>query len=258
MPDDDETTSAPGPASPAANPWLPEEILNVGAPGTDAAAGEAQSPPPSSPEPSDAPEHSDAAEHAPAAPRPRLARRALRRLPRRRPRKPRPTAHRDGRRRGLLLLLGLAVAVIAVLIVTRPEPGGQEGAIRTQAVDVPFTERGAVFDITRTATALWARQMRRSPPRAGRTWITIAARSRNVSREDFHPRSLGYRVRTGTGIIVGPEFARIPPELDARGRLPIGERSSVHLGFQVPTGRRDLTLEFDPGPDSPRIRVPLN
>jgi hypothetical protein len=32
----------------------------------------------------------------------------------------------------------------------------------------------------------------------------------------------------------------------------------VHLGFQIPREAGELTLEFDPGPGAPRVRVPLN
>jgi hypothetical protein len=126
-------------------------------------------------------------------------------------------------------------------------------------LDTPFTVGGAVFNVARTDQASWALAIRRRPPEPGRTWLTLAAQTRNVSRVNFHPRGLGYRLRTPAGIVIGPVMALAGGEIPADGRaLAIGKRTSVHLGFQVPQGQRDLTLEFDPTSRGTRIRVPLN
>ena len=183
---------------------------------------------------------------------------------RRRPRasKPRAAARHGGAPRGRNLLVGgiagLALgAGIAALAV--PEDEGPQSTILVRPLDTPFTVDGAVFNVARTRQALWALEIRRQPPRPGRSWVTLAAQTRNIDREDFLPRALGFRLRTATGIVIGPETAQVPSDVRAaRGRQGIGKRSSVHLGFQVPSAQRGLTLEFDPGPRSPRIRVPLD
>ena len=152
------------------------------------------------------------------------------------------------------LLLGAGIAAVATPEKTvRPDP------ILVRPLDTPFTVQGAVFNVARTSNASWALQIRRRAPRAGRTWLTLAAQTRNVSRTDFRPRGLGYRLRTPAGVVIGPDTALVAGEIPALGgHLPTGKRTSVHLGFQVPRGQRDLTLEFDPAPGAPLIRVPLN
>jgi hypothetical protein len=140
-----------------------------------------------------------------------------------------------------------------------PEKRVERPAVLVRPLDVPFTVDGAVFNVARTRDAAWALEIRRRPLRPGRTWLTLAAQTRNAGRAGFHPRALGFRLRTAAGIVIGPDAAQVPPDVAAaQGRLPIGRRSSVHLGFQIPREARDLTLEFDPGPGSPQVRVPLN
>ncbi len=188
---------------------------------------------------------------------------------RRRPRTPSPpspspssSSHRGAAGGGRNLLVGAVVGLAAGAafgVLAAPEKTVEQDPILVRPLDTPFTVDGAVFNVARTSTAPWARAIRRSAPRAGRTWLTLAAQTRNVRRANFHPRGLGYRLRTAAGIVVGPETALVAEEIPAvGGGLPIGKRTSVHLGFQVPRGARGLTLEFDPSPRSPRVRVPLN
>lgn len=158
----------------------------------------------------------------------------------------------------LAAVVGLALGA-GIVAVALPEEEVPRESVLVRAVDQPFTVDGAVFNIARTNQAEWARAIRRQPLRPGRTWLTLAAQTRNIDRPNFLPRSLGYRLRTRAGIIIGPDAAQVPAEITlANGRLPAGERSSVHLGFQIPTGQRGLTLEFDPSRGGPLIRVPLN
>jgi hypothetical protein len=159
---------------------------------------------------------------------------------------------------GAVAIVAIAAAAVVVIIMT-PEPAGQQGEARVRQVDTPFTAAGAVFEIAPTSTAEWAIDVREREPGQGREWLTLAARSRNVTRQSFYPRTLGYRLRTSSGVIIGPQTAVIPPELsDPDGRVRPGQRTSVHLGFQVPDEQTGLSLEFDPGSDNSRIRVPLN
>jgi len=151
-----------------------------------------------------------------------------------------------------------AAVVVAVLALGSGPPKVRPGAILVRPLDTPFTTAGAVFDIDRVRTVRWAVDLRQRPARPGRKWITVAAATRNVNRANFHPRALGYRVRTASGIVIGPESAKVPAlSFATDGRLGKGQRASVHLGFQVPEKQVDFSLEFDPGPGSPRIRVPL-
>jgi hypothetical protein len=152
------------------------------------------------------------------------------------------------------LALGAGIAALAL-----PEKEVKPETVIVRPLDTPFTVDGAVFNVARTNQALWALQIRRRPLRDGRTWLTLAAQTRNINRATLLPRSLGYRLRTPSGIVIGPDTAQVPANVTAAGgRLPPGERSSVHLGFQVPTAQRGLTLEFDPSPQGPLVRVPLN
>ena len=155
-------------------------------------------------------------------------------------------------------LLGLAAGVGGAILAT-PEKTVERNAVIVRPLDVPFTVNGAVFNIARTRDAPWALEIRERPLRPNRTWLTLAAQTRNVSRASFHPRALGFRLRTATGIVIGPDAAQVPPDVSAaQGRLPVGKRSSVHLSFQIPRQAGELTLEFDPGPGAPRVRIPLN
>jgi hypothetical protein len=152
------------------------------------------------------------------------------------------------------LVLGAGIAAVAT-----PEKKAEPQPTLVRPLDTPFTVDGAVFNVARTNQARWALEIRRRPLREGRTWLTLAAQTRNVDRPDFLPRSLGFRLRTPSGNVIGPDTAQVPSNITAaRGRLPVGRRSSVHLGFQVPRAQRGLTLEFDPSPRGPRVRVPLN
>jgi len=155
-------------------------------------------------------------------------------------------------------LVGLAAGAGGAILAT-PEKTVERNAVIVRPLDVPFTVDGARFNVARTRDAAWAVEIRRRPLRPGRTWVTLATQTRNVSRASFHPRGLGFRLRTAAGIAIGPDTATVPPDVSAAGgRLPIGRRSSVHLGFQIPREAGELTLEFDPGPGAPRVRVPLN
>jgi len=239
----------PAPAN--GNPWVPASLLNDALPAAvaSAPAQRADSAPPPPPPP--------AHEAAPAVPRrgARLPRPSLPKLGRRGAGKRAP---RDWR----VSLVGaalIAVVAIAAFVLTRPEPVRTEGAVLVRPLDTPFVAAEAAFQIARTRTARWAIAVRQTEPRPGYKWITVAAQSRNVDRANFRPRTLGYRLRTEDGLVIGPETATIPGSLiDAGGVLKVGGRTSVHLGFQVPNENFDLSLEFDPGRGSPRIRVPLN
>ncbi|MDP1846356.1 MAG: hypothetical protein Q8K79_01080 [Solirubrobacteraceae bacterium] len=179
----------------------------------------------------------------------------------RRPRKaPRAGGGPAARTRNVVLaaVAGLAVGA-GIVAVAMPEKEVEPDPTLVRPLDTPFTVDGAVFNVARTNQAMWALEIRRRPLREGRTWLTLAAQTRNIDRPNFLPRSLGYRLRTPSGIVIGPDTAQVPSDITAdRGRLPAGQRSSVHLGFQVPRAQRGLALEFDPSPRGPRVRVPLN
>jgi hypothetical protein len=257
----------PAPAAPAA--WLPPELLDEGPASVPAPAAHAgwvtpADAPHVGPEGAQAQVPDDPAPAAfqPAPPgadwRGGPARIWARMRARRRPSHG-TRAYGSGAGKALVAgIFGLAVGA-GVAALAMPEKKVQPAPILVRPLDTPFTVDGAVFNVARTGTALWALQIRRQPPRAGRTWLTLAAQTRNVSRPNFHPRGLGYRLRTASGVAIGPDTALVAGEIPAvGGRLPVGKRTSVHLGFQIPSAQQGLTLEFDPGPRGPTIRVPLN
>lgn len=281
---DGQPAGAAAPGSSAGSPppenrggWVPPELAEVD---VEAANARAVIPPPaqSSAAPPQPPAPAPAAEHAPPPPPPPDAPLAppapgaivIKRgghWPFRRSRTSSRGGGGGGRRgaasgtRNALIagVVGLALGA-GIVFVAVPAEQVEREAVLVRALDTPFTVDGAVFNIARTNQAEWARAIRRRPLRTGRTWLTLAAQTRNIDRPNFLPRSLGYRVRTASGIVIGPDTAQVPADVAAaRGRQAIGERSSVHLGFQIPSGQPGLTLEFDPSPRrGPRIRVPLS
>jgi hypothetical protein len=170
-------------------------------------------------------------------------------------------SHHSPGGRGKILFAGVVGLVLGggIGVVATPDKTVRVNPLIVRPLDTPFTVDGAVFSVARTNTASWASSLRRRAPRAGRVWLTMALQTRNVSRPNYRPRGLGYRLRTAAGIAVGPETARAAGDLaGVGGRLPIGKRSSIHLGFQVPVGERGLTLEYESSPRGQRVRVPLN
>ena len=111
-------------------------------------------------------------------------------------------------------LVGLAAGAGGAILAT-PEKTVERNAIIVRPLDVPFTVNGAVFNVARTRDAPWALEIRRRPLRPERTWLTLAAQTRNVSRASFHPRALGYRLRTAAGIVIGPDAVQVPAEVTA-------------------------------------------
>jgi hypothetical protein len=90
--------------------------------------------------------------------------------------------------------------------------------------------------------------------------VTIAVRSRNLSRRSLLLRTLGYRLHTGGGVILGPRRLAIAdgPTEGQEGRLQVGSRASVHLGFEVPMKVSTLSFAFEPGGlEGPTVLVKL-
>ena len=124
----------------------------------------------------------------------------------------------------------------------------------------PFTASGARFEVVPTDDASWAQEIRADEPRTGSRWVTVAVRTRNVDRRDLVLRSLGYRLRSGVGAILGPRALDVAeaPARAREGRMPAGARASVHLAFEVPFETRTLALLFEPGGlDGPTVLVAL-
>lgn len=270
---------APAPTAPAAaagqSSWVPSEVADVDVEAVNARAvrpraerrSAAPGPPAVAPEDLHAPllPPPPNAPLAPPAPGALVIKRGGH-WPFRRSRKPGGGGRGRGGRganatRNALIagMAGLALGAGVAFLATAEKEVARD-AVLVRALDTPFTVQGAVFNIARTNQAGWAVAIRRRPLRPGRTWLTLAAQTRNIDRANFLPRSLDYRVRTATGIVIGPDTAQISADVAAaRGRQAPGERASVHLGFQIPSGQPGLTLEFDPVPRrGPRIRVPLS
>lgn len=271
---------SPAPAPPAARPprdaegeWVPPELTGVDA---DAAANASalvaprrtmEREPPADPEPPvELPEHAPlpppAAPTLPPAPGALVINRGGHWPFRRRS----GAASRGGwdgslaSGRSVLLagVAGLAVGA-GVVALAMPEGEVQRTSSLVRTLDTPFTVDGAVFNVARTNQAEWALEVRRAPLRPDRAWLTLAVQTRNAGRPVFAPRSLGYRLRTSDGIVIGPDSAEVASNVAAAGgRQAVGARASVHLAFQVPRAQRGLTLEFDPSPRGPHVRVPLN
>ncbi len=124
----------------------------------------------------------------------------------------------------------------------------------------PLAASGVRFAIAPIKHASWARRIRARPPRFRHHWVTIAVRVRNLSRPYLVLGGLGYRLQTQAGLVVGPRVIDLTAtsQRPRTGRLVIGARRSVHLGFEVPAGAGRLTFVFDPGGlDEPKVLVPL-
>lgn len=269
------TATTAGAAAAGQSTWVPPEVADVDVEAVNARAvrpraerrSAAPGPPAVAPEDVHAPllPPPPNAPLAPPAPGALVIKRGGH-WPFRRSRKPRGGGGRGGRgadatRNALVAgVAGLALGAGVAFLATAQEEEIQRDAVLVRALDTPFAVQGAVFNIARTNQADWAVAIRRRPLRPGRTWLTLAAQTRNIDRPIFLPRSLGYRVRTASGIVIGPDTAQVSAGAAAAGgRQAPGERASVHLGFQIPSGQPGLTLEFDPVPRrGPRIRVPLS
>ena len=280
------TSAAPSPASdraatpppPAPRPataageaaWVPPELASLDAEALNARAvtRPAQwSTPDEAPAPTAAPEHAPLPPPPPdgtplqaPAPKALVIKRGGHWPFKRRPGKPHGGGGAITAKRNVVIaaVAGLAFgAGIAALAL--PEKKVEPETTLVRPLDTPFTVDGVVFNVARTNQAPWALAIRRRPLREGRTWVTLAAQTRNINRRTYLPRSLGYRLRTPSGLVIGPDTAQVPSNITAAGgRLPVGERSSVHLGFQIPSAQRGLTMEFEASPRGPRVRVPLN
>ena len=254
-----------------AGAWIPPELADD----AEVANARAAAPPvrwtPAPRRPAEAPAEPEPEAHGPPAPPQaptvppppgalvikRGGHRPFQRPPRKAPRGGAGGAH-PGRHMLIGAFAGLALGG-GVVALTMPREETPPDPILVRPLDTPFTLDGAVFNVARTGQSLWALAIRRRQPRPGHSWITLAAQTRNISRTSFFPRALGFRLRTQAGIVIGPDTVTVPSDVTAaRGRQAIGKRSSVHLAFQVPSAKQELTLEFDPGRTAPRIRVPLN
>jgi len=145
-------------------------------------------------------------------------------------------------------------------VATVVVPPASARQIVRAAPRAPLSASGVRFAIAPIKHASWARQIRVRPPRFGHHWVTIALRMRNLSRPYLVLGGLGYRLHTQAGVVVGPRVI----DLSARsqrppsGRLVIGARRSVHLGFEVPSRSGRLTFAFDPGGlNEPKVLVAL-
>jgi hypothetical protein len=144
-------------------------------------------------------------------------------------------------------------------------PAAASSAGRSQVVRStprrPLSASGARFEIVPIANASWAQRIRNEQPRRGSRWVTIAVRARNVSRRDLVLRTLNYRLRTSRGVVLGPRVIEVAegPQQARAGRLPLGARASVHLGFEVPAEQTgNLAIAFEPGGlDEPTVLVPI-
>jgi hypothetical protein len=125
----------------------------------------------------------------------------------------------------------------------------------------PITASGARFEVAPIRNAKWARQIRKGETRRGYRWVTISVRARNLTRRSLAVSGLGYRLLTRPGVIVGPAVVDLAQATVGvrSGRLAVGARASVHLGFEVPAdARRGLTFAFEPGGlEDPTVIVPL-
>jgi hypothetical protein len=176
---------------------------------------------------------------------------------------------------GSAALLFLLVVLVVLLTGKDEAPRGTAAAPGVATVVVPpasarqvvrgtprqpMTATGVRFAIAPIKHASWARQIRARPPRFRHHWVTIAVRVRNLSRPYLVLGGLGYRLQTQAGLVVGPRVVDLTAtsQRPRTGRLAMGARRSVHLGFEVPAGSGKLTFTFDPGGlNEPKVLVPL-
>jgi len=91
------------------------------------------------------------------------------------------------------LALGAGIGVVAA-----PDRSSRPDPVLVRALDTPFTFDRRVQHRPHQSVAVGARHPQ-SPAASGRAWITLSAQTRNIDRENFLPRSFGYRLRTATG-----------------------------------------------------------
>jgi hypothetical protein len=195
--------------------------------------------------------------------------------------RPSPTPARLRRLAPVSVAAGAAVLVVLLVVLMVVLTGNDKAPRRTAATPrvatvvvppasarqvirgaprQPMTASGVRFAIAPIKHASWAERIRARPPRFRHHWVTIALRVRNLSRPYLVLGGLGYRLQTQAGVIIGPRVIDLSarPERPSTGRLVMGARRSVHLGFEVPAGAGKLTFAFDPGGlNEPKVLVAL-
>jgi hypothetical protein len=185
----------------------------------------------------------------------------------------RPSAPRSRRPlQALVLALGVAAAAALATLPTSKAPT-QPAAIpptTKTTIKVPptpvlayshgrtFTLAGARFTVFVNDDDRWATFTKTVSPGRGDRWELVTVNVKNLTRSDFDPRVLHYRVLAGrvayfpnTAYGTAPD-ARRPPRPVARGRTV-----DVELAVRVPVTTSGLELAFDPLGQPARVTVTL-
>jgi hypothetical protein len=153
------------------------------------------------------------------------------------------------------VLLAVSLVAAIVLIVTRhstTHTHGHRAALPT-VVNVPlrrpFVIAGARFAVFTHPTLSWTRSVPPLPASSGRRLLLLQVNVRNLSRSDFDPYRLGYRVVDGRGQAFSPDprYGSGPKLHSPAVMAPRDTHASTMLAFVIPATATQLELVFSDG-----------
>jgi hypothetical protein len=149
-----------------------------------------------------------------------------------------------------LTLVAAAVAciVLAVREDSSPAPAAATAASGTlvRALRDPFELQGVRWAVFATPSQPWTAFADRVSPGAGRRWVLVAVRVRNLSRARFAPADLGYALLDDSGRRIAPDPHRGTPP--GSGAVSVDGHGQVELAFRVPEQATNLHLRYVTAP----------
>ncbi len=132
---------------------------------------------------------------------------------------------------------------------TAPRATTEAGQVVRGAPRAAIAASGTTVEVVAIRNASWAKEIRATKPSDGTRWVTVSVRVKNLTRRELVLRGLAYRILTRRSLVVGPTVADVAdPDKKLRdGRVPVGARASMHLGFEVPQDAKDLMFALEPG-----------
>ena len=122
----------------------------------------------------------------------------------------------------------------------------------------PFILTGVRFDVVVNAQEAWTAFARFVSPGFGKQWELVTVESRNLTRKDFDPRRLNYRLVGAGDVNYFPNLAYGTAHRSGRAHpLAAGAQTRIDLAFAVPASATRLQLAFDPTGRPERVLVSL-
>jgi hypothetical protein len=153
------------------------------------------------------------------------------------------------------VLLAVSLVAAIVLIVTRhsttraPTPHTGHAIVVNAPLRRPFVIAGARFAVFTHPTLSWARSVPPPAANSGRRLLLLQVNTRNLSRGDFDPYRLGYRVVDGRGQAFSPDprYGSGPKLQGPAVTTARDTHAATMLAFIIPATATQLELVFNDG-----------